>query len=222
MRGVAGDRFTGGVRIEQVAEGTHVLVGDAVNWAVLVEGDAVTLVDAGYPRDAEAVVASLAALGHRPEDVVAVLVTHAHVDHVGGLPPLVDRVGMPVLSGYGELAHLHGAVREQATPARVASRAWRPRVARWAAHAARLGATTHVTVPSALGVPDGVALDLPGHPVPLTVPGHTSGHTAWHLPSVDTLFVQRKISGTALLAARLKARVDVRAMVAARVAGTGD
>lgn len=36
----------------------------------------------------------------------------------------------------------------------------------------------------------------------------------WHIPPVDTLFAQRKISGTALLAARLKARVDVRAMVA--------
>ena len=35
----------------------------------------------------------------------------------------------------------------------------------------------------------------------------------WHIPPVDTLFVQRKISGTALLAARLKARVDVRALV---------
>jgi predicted unusual protein kinase regulating ubiquinone biosynthesis (AarF/ABC1/UbiB family) len=31
----------------------------------------------------------------------------------------------------------------------------------------------------------------------------------WHLPHVETLFVQRKVSGTALLAARLKARVDV-------------
>jgi predicted unusual protein kinase regulating ubiquinone biosynthesis (AarF/ABC1/UbiB family) len=37
----------------------------------------------------------------------------------------------------------------------------------------------------------------------------------WHIPPADTLFVQRKISGTALLAARLKARVDVRAMIAA-------
>ena len=35
----------------------------------------------------------------------------------------------------------------------------------------------------------------------------------WHIPPIDTLFVQRKISGTALLAARLKARVDVRSMV---------
>lgn len=37
----------------------------------------------------------------------------------------------------------------------------------------------------------------------------------WHVPPVDTLFVQRKISGTALLAARLKARIDVRAMIGA-------
>jgi predicted unusual protein kinase regulating ubiquinone biosynthesis (AarF/ABC1/UbiB family) len=35
---------------------------------------------------------------------------------------------------------------------------------------------------------------------------------SWHLPPTDILFVQRKISGTALLAARLKARVDVRAL----------
>jgi predicted unusual protein kinase regulating ubiquinone biosynthesis (AarF/ABC1/UbiB family) len=38
---------------------------------------------------------------------------------------------------------------------------------------------------------------------------------AWHIPPIDTLFVQRKISGTALLAARLKAQVDVRARVEA-------
>lgn len=37
----------------------------------------------------------------------------------------------------------------------------------------------------------------------------------WHLPPADTLFVQRKISGTALLCARLKARVDVRSMIEA-------
>ena len=34
----------------------------------------------------------------------------------------------------------------------------------------------------------------------------------WHVPPTDLLFVQRKISGTALLAARLEARVDVRAL----------
>jgi predicted unusual protein kinase regulating ubiquinone biosynthesis (AarF/ABC1/UbiB family) len=35
----------------------------------------------------------------------------------------------------------------------------------------------------------------------------------WHLPPTDTLFIQRKVSGTALLCARLKARVDVRRLL---------
>lgn len=42
----------------------------------------------------------------------------------------------------------------------------------------------------------------------------------WHVPPADILFVQRKISGTALLAARLKAQVDVRAMVERELART--
>jgi predicted unusual protein kinase regulating ubiquinone biosynthesis (AarF/ABC1/UbiB family) len=37
--------------------------------------------------------------------------------------------------------------------------------------------------------------------------------STWHVPPIDTLFVQRKVSGTALLCARLKARVDVRSMI---------
>ncbi|GHH07785.1 ubiquinol-cytochrome c reductase [Sphingomonas glacialis] len=44
----------------------------------------------------------------------------------------------------------------------------------------------------------------------------------WHVPPIDTLFVQRKISGTALLAARLKARVDVNAMVVKALALASD
>jgi len=39
----------------------------------------------------------------------------------------------------------------------------------------------------------------------------------WHVPDVETLFVQRKVSGTALLAARLEARVDVRGLAAAAI-----
>jgi predicted unusual protein kinase regulating ubiquinone biosynthesis (AarF/ABC1/UbiB family) len=42
---------------------------------------------------------------------------------------------------------------------------------------------------------------------------------AWHIPPADLLFVQRKVSGTALLAARLKARVDIRSMVSDLVQG---
>jgi predicted unusual protein kinase regulating ubiquinone biosynthesis (AarF/ABC1/UbiB family) len=46
--------------------------------------------------------------------------------------------------------------------------------------------------------------------------------STWHVPPVDTLFVQRKVSGTALLCARLKARVDVRSMIEAYRDGPPD
>jgi len=46
--------------------------------------------------------------------------------------------------------------------------------------------------------------------------------STWHVPPVDTLFVQRKISGIALLAARLKARVDVRSLAETYLARTTD
>jgi predicted unusual protein kinase regulating ubiquinone biosynthesis (AarF/ABC1/UbiB family) len=37
--------------------------------------------------------------------------------------------------------------------------------------------------------------------------------STWHVPPADMLFAQRKVSGTALLAARLKAQVNVRSMI---------
>ena len=43
--------------------------------------------------------------------------------------------------------------------------------------------------------------------------------STWHIPEVDTLFVQRKVSGTALLAARLQARVDVKGLAAKAISG---
>ncbi|SMC38116.1 AarF/ABC1/UbiB kinase family protein [Novosphingobium sp. B1] len=41
-----------------------------------------------------------------------------------------------------------------------------------------------------------------------------SDRSSWHIPPIDTLFVQRKVSGTALLAIRMKARLPLRDMVA--------
>ena len=45
---------------------------------------------------------------------------------------------------------------------------------------------------------------------------------AWHVPPADTVFVQRKVSGTALLAARLKARVAVRELAGAAIGQRSD
>ncbi|KQY60734.1 MBL fold metallo-hydrolase [Aeromicrobium sp. Root495] len=187
--------------MEQVADGVFVGQGTDVGWLALVDGEDVTLVDTGYPKDHGRLVAGLAALGRRPQDVRAVLVTHAHVDHVGGVAPF-SRLGVPVLVGTEELPNARGDVHEQAAPLDVAKRSWRPGVAAWSLRIMRAGGLEHPTVPEAQPVPEG-RLDLPGHPVAIACPGHTSGHTAFHLPDVGVV-----ATGDALVTAHPVSRVD--------------
>jgi predicted unusual protein kinase regulating ubiquinone biosynthesis (AarF/ABC1/UbiB family) len=48
-------------------------------------------------------------------------------------------------------------------------------------------------------------------------PALLADRATWHVPDVETLFVQRKVSGTALLAARLKARIDLTGLAATAI-----
>jgi glyoxylase-like metal-dependent hydrolase (beta-lactamase superfamily II) len=163
-----------------VAEGVFSVRGALVNWYLLEDGPDLTLVDAGYPGDADDVEASIALTGHRPEDVRAVLVTHAHADHLGGVPRLHAVHGISAYADPVEVAHAHREHLEQVTVPEVLAHAWRPRVAVWALRALRRGGTRDVRAAHVLPFPAGGALDLPGAPVPVPTHGHTSGHTAFH------------------------------------------
>ena len=165
-----------------VAEGVFHVRGALVNWYLLEDGRDLTLVDAGYPGDADDVEASIALTGHRPEDVRAVLVTHAHADHLGSVPRLHAVHGIPAYADPVEVTHAHREHLEQVTVPEVLAHAWRPRVAAWALRALRRGGTRDVRAAHVLPFPAGGALDLPGAPVPVPTHGHTSGHTAFHLP----------------------------------------
>ena len=105
----------GAPTVTEVAARVHFVEGDAVNWIVLTDGDAVTLIDAGYPGDVDAVRQSLDLIGYRPDQIAGVLVTHGHVDHIGSLPALLS-ASTPVYLSSTEVRHVHGEYREQVTP----------------------------------------------------------------------------------------------------------
>ena len=185
-------RQTAGMRLTEISPQVYAVTGSAVNWTILKDGDDLTLVDAGYPGDLAEVRTSLAEVGGT---LRAVLVTHAHVDHIGGLPGLLTTYDVPVLTSAREAAHARREFVEQAGPADVARIAWRPRSWPWIAYLLRTGALRDRPVPSAAAFagPTG-PLDVPGGPVPVPTPGHTSGHTAYLVPSAKAL-----ITGDALV-----------------------
>lgn len=176
----------GAPTVTEVAARVHFVESDAVNWVVLTDGDTVTLIDAGYPGDVDAVRQSLDLIGHRPDQIAGVLVTHGHVDHIGSLPALLSAF-TPVYLSSTEARHVHGEYREQVTPVDLVRNLFRPGFLSWSMYLLRVGATKHVRLPDAVPFPTPGPLDLPGRPVPVPTPGHTSGHTCYLLPDAGVI-----------------------------------
>lgn len=182
------------MRISEVADDVLFVEGDAVNWTILREQGELTLVDAGYPGDADEVLGSLDYVGGT---LAAVLLTHAHVDHIGGLPALLDERPVPVLTGAREAAHARREFLEQAGPLDIVKQAWKPRSWRWIGHLVQKGAMSKQPAPAqVLG-----DQRLPGGPVPVATPGHTSGHTAYLVKDV-------LLTGDALVTGHALSRYD--------------
>lgn len=175
------------MKVTEAADGVYAVAGSAVNWTLLTDGGAVTLVDAGYPGDHQEVLASLSEIGRRLSDVEAVLVTHAHIDHIGSLPRLLEQHAMPVFTSTTEARHVRREYLEQAGTLDVLRNLWRPRVLPWAVHIMRKGAMNDQGVSSAAGFGSADVIDVPGRPRPIATPGHTSGHTAYLVPHARVL-----------------------------------
>ena len=173
-----------------IVAGVHGMGAALVNWYLVEEDGRLTAVDAGLPAFREALDADLAALGHRVEDVEAVVLTHSDGDHTG-LARAFQAAGARVLIHADDDAKLRkpGPKEGEASPIHLVPLLWRPAFWRFMGGMARRGGGKPPSVEGAETFSDGDVLDVPGRPRALHTPGHTRGHSALLLEGRGVLFV---------------------------------
>lgn len=168
----------------EAATGIHHFDSGPFNWYIIEEGGRLTVVDAGFPGHYRVYKKGLATLGKTSKDVEAIVLTHAHADHIGFAEKLRKETGVPV---YVHKADAAMACKPLQLPwFGLLSNAWRPYTATMLGVAIVNGVFTLPHLTKVQPVEHGQVLDIPGRPRILHTPGHTNG-------SVSLFLEQRKV-----------------------------
>lgn len=147
---------------------SHLLIGE----------DDLVLIDTGLFGDFKRIQRAVAALGHRPSDLKAILLTHGHLDHTANAARLQEWSGAKVYAPVGDELHVQGRYRYSGVA----------RVCGWLEGVGRnlIG----YRPPEVNGwLRGGDELPFWGGLRVIALPGHTSGHVGFLSESKRVLFV---------------------------------
>src|SRR3954453_16186823 len=176
-----------------VAPGIHRIEDAYTNWYIVEEDGRLTIVDAGLPRSWGSAQAALGELGRTPGDIEAIVLTHAHFDHVGFAERARREWHVPVWVHERDRSLSRHPLHYEKSPY-IARHVVNP------GGLVVLGSMIVSGMPITKGVAEArafggeAALDVPGRPRPVFTPGHTHGHVALHFPDSGVL-----IAGDALV-----------------------
>ena len=177
-----------------VLPGVHRVEDSYVNWYLLQDGTDLTIVDAGMTKSWPSFERALSELGRSRSDVKAVVLTHAHFDHVGIAEQLRATLGIPVFAHELDVP-LCGHPLTYDHEASTLRYAWRPSTMRSLASFTAWGMWSTPPVAEVKAYQDNDVLDVPGSPRVVFTPGHTYGHCSLLLADRDCL-----IAGDAIVA----------------------
>ena len=147
---------------------THLLVGD----------EGVVLLDSGFIGDFPRIQRAMKALGRKPDDVKAILLTHGHLDHTANASRLQAWSGAKVYAPVGDELHIEGRYPYQGV-ARVCGAL--ERLGRWLLQYRPPRVDTWIH--------DGDELPFWGGLQVVSLPGHTNGHIGFYSPTKRVFFV---------------------------------
>lgn len=166
----------------EIQPDVHLIQGRASNLYLCIDGDELTLIDAGMPKEQHLVFNLLEKLGFEPQQLSRILITHADIDHAGSLAAIQSAAGADVYAGEITAQYL----QKGTTPDHL------PRVVQWFTNT--FLKYRPVSANCLKVIRDGEELPILDGLVVLATPGHTNEHFSFYNPSRGILFAGDAIS----------------------------
>jgi glyoxylase-like metal-dependent hydrolase (beta-lactamase superfamily II) len=164
----------------EITENVHLIPNVIANPYLIIEPGGLTLIDAGLPGSQKKILGYLSKLGRSPSDLKRIIITHADLDHVGGLAALKRSTSARIYA-----SPIESDAMSKGNPSRIIKsrnsfrRLLMSLVSRFLKAA---------PIPADEFISEGQILPVLGGLQVLETGGHTPGHISLYSPSTGILF----------------------------------